>query len=197
MPVWGLGETLYVPNGTGSYVIGHDGNNYPAINTTARIDPATGDGIVVLESGNGTLASEIGGEWVFWHTGTVGLDTLAILDARSILIQLVVRHACHLDRCQPDRVARTSTRRLTPDVRDLRCLEAATIAGRISPLPASDGRSRKGHNTYSPTPDQPPGFPRAKGGGNRYPVPLFLWNSITSPCAAFTSATCFSPSAAR
>jgi CubicO group peptidase (beta-lactamase class C family) len=88
MPVWGLGETLYVPNRIGSYVIGHDGNNYPAINTTARIDPATGDGIVVLESGNGTLASEIGGQWVFWHTGTVGLDTLAIIDARSILIQL-------------------------------------------------------------------------------------------------------------
>jgi CubicO group peptidase (beta-lactamase class C family) len=88
IPVWGLGETLYVPNGAGSYIIGHDGNNYPAINTTARIDPATGDGIVVLESGSGTLATEIGGEWVFWHTGTVGLDTLAIIDARSILIQL-------------------------------------------------------------------------------------------------------------
>lgn len=88
MPVWGLGETLYVPNGAGSYIVGHDGNNYPAINTTARIDPATGDGIIVLETGNGTLAREIGGEWVFWHTGTVGLDTLAIFDARSILIQL-------------------------------------------------------------------------------------------------------------
>jgi len=88
MPVWGLGETLYVPNGAGGYIIGHDGNNYPAINTTARIDPATGDGIVVFETGNGTLAREIGGEWVFWHTGTVGLDTLAIFDARSILIEL-------------------------------------------------------------------------------------------------------------
>jgi len=89
IPVWGLGETLYVPNAAGSYVIGHDGSNYPAINTTARIDPATGDGIVVLESGNSTLAGEIGGEWVFWHTGTVGLDTLARIDARSIRIQLV------------------------------------------------------------------------------------------------------------
>lgn len=89
MPVWGSGEALYVPNAAGSYVIGHDGGNYPAINTTARIDPATGDGIVVLESGNDTLASEIGGQWVFWHTGTVGLDTLARFDARGIEIQLV------------------------------------------------------------------------------------------------------------
>ena len=87
IPVWGLGEALYVPNGA-SHVIGHDGNNYPAINTTARIDPATGDGIVVLESGNTTLATEIGGEWAFWHTGTVGLDTLVMINGLSILVQL-------------------------------------------------------------------------------------------------------------
>lgn len=86
MPVWGLGETLYVPNGAGSYVIGHDGNNYPAINTTARIDPATGDGILVLETGNPTLAREIGGEWTFWHSGVVGLDTLVMFDLRGILM---------------------------------------------------------------------------------------------------------------
>lgn len=89
IPVWGLGESLYAPNGAGGYVIGHDGNNYPAINTTARIDPATGDGIVVLETGNPTLAVEIGGAWTFWHSGTVGLDTLVMFDSRSILIQLV------------------------------------------------------------------------------------------------------------
>jgi CubicO group peptidase (beta-lactamase class C family) len=88
LPIWGLGEILYVPNGAGSYIIGHDGNNYPAINTTARLDPATGDGVIVLETGNDTLAREIGGEWAFWHTGTVGLDTLVVFDARSILIVL-------------------------------------------------------------------------------------------------------------
>ncbi|HKD21672.1 MAG TPA: serine hydrolase domain-containing protein [Rhizomicrobium sp.] len=88
LPIWGLGEILYVPNGAGSYIIGHDGNNYPAINTTARIDPASGDGVIVLETGNDTLAREIGGEWAFWHTGTVGLDTLVVFDARNILIVL-------------------------------------------------------------------------------------------------------------
>ena len=89
IPVWGLGETLYVPNGAGGYVIGHDGNNYPAINTTARVDPASGDGIVVLETGNSTLAREIGGEWVFWRTGTVGLDMLIMFDLRGILILVI------------------------------------------------------------------------------------------------------------
>ena len=89
IPVWGLGETLYVPNGAGRYVIGHDGNNYPAIATTARIDPASGDGIVVLETGNSTLAREIGGEWIFWRTGTVGLDTLILFDVGGILILVI------------------------------------------------------------------------------------------------------------
>ncbi len=89
LPVWGLGESLYAPNGAGGYVIGHDGNNYPAINTTARIDPATGDGIVVLETGNATLAREIGGEWLFWRTGVVGLDTIAMFDVRPLVIRFV------------------------------------------------------------------------------------------------------------
>ncbi|MFN4023569.1 MAG: serine hydrolase domain-containing protein [Hyphomonas sp.] len=88
LPVWGLGVSLYAPDGAGGYVIGHDGANYPAINTTARIDPAAGNGIVVLQTGSATLAREIGGEWLYWQTGKVGLDTLIILEARNILIAL-------------------------------------------------------------------------------------------------------------
>jgi len=86
LPVWGLGEALYVPNGAGSFILGHDGANFPAINTTARIDPATGDGIVVLTTGRTRLAHEIGGEWTYWQSGRVGLDTIALFDARGILI---------------------------------------------------------------------------------------------------------------
>lgn len=86
LPVWGLGVSLYAPNGADGYVIGHDGGNYPAINTTARLDPTTGNGIVVLQTGSATLAREIGGEWLYWQTGKVGLDTLVVLEARNILI---------------------------------------------------------------------------------------------------------------
>ncbi|MCE9600354.1 MAG: beta-lactamase family protein [Spirochaetia bacterium] len=86
LPVWGLGETLYAPSGVGRFVIGHDGGNYPAINTTARIDPGTGNGIIVLSTGSTSLARKIGGEWLYWQTGTVGLDTLVLFDLRSILI---------------------------------------------------------------------------------------------------------------
>jgi CubicO group peptidase (beta-lactamase class C family) len=86
-PVWGLGQALFATDANGGYVTGHDGGNYPAINTTARIDPANGNGVIVLETGASTLASEIGGAWTYWQTGTVPLDTLVIFDARVILIQ--------------------------------------------------------------------------------------------------------------
>ena len=86
-PVWGLGNVLYAPTRTGGFIIGHDGENYPAINTTARIDPATGNGIVVLSSGNGMLASEIGGDWTYWQTGVVDL-AIIIFEARKTLILL-------------------------------------------------------------------------------------------------------------
>jgi len=85
-PVWGLGTSLYAPTAGGGFVIGHDGQNYPAINTTARIDPAMGNGIIVLTTGSSTLAREIGGAWTYWQTGKVGLDTLVLFDAPRIVI---------------------------------------------------------------------------------------------------------------
>ncbi len=68
---WGLGVILYAGNGGRDYIVGHDGSNEPAINTSARIDPATGDGIVVLATGTSMLATRLAGEWVFWKTGNV------------------------------------------------------------------------------------------------------------------------------
>ena len=87
IPLWGLGDILYAPNNAGGFIVGHDGNNYPAINTTARLDPATGDGVIVLETGNGTLASRIGNDWTFWQTGYVDLPTIAE-EAKSTLVIL-------------------------------------------------------------------------------------------------------------
>lgn len=86
--IWGLGVMLYAPNNSGSYIIGHDGDNEPTINTSARLDPDSGDGIVVLESGTPLLATRLAGEWVFWRTGHV--DTLTVLmEARQTLTLLV------------------------------------------------------------------------------------------------------------
>lgn len=71
--IWGLGTILYAPNNAGGFIVGHDGNNAPAINTAARFDPVSGDGIVVLETGADLLASKVAGDWVFWRTGYVDL----------------------------------------------------------------------------------------------------------------------------
>lgn len=75
--IWGLGVMLYAPNGRGDFVIGHEGSNSPAINTSVRLDPDTGDGIVLLITGSETLASELGGEWVLWHTGRLDVASYA------------------------------------------------------------------------------------------------------------------------
>ncbi len=67
--IWGLGTMLYAPTATGDFVFGHGGQNDPAINTEARVNPDTGDGIVVLVSGSQSLATILGFHWVFWQTG--------------------------------------------------------------------------------------------------------------------------------
>ncbi len=68
-PIWGRGAMLYVPLNEGQFIIGHDGSNDPAINTSLRINPVTGDGYIALVTGHSTLASEIGFEWTLWQSG--------------------------------------------------------------------------------------------------------------------------------
>lgn len=82
--IWGLGPMLYAPNNQGAYIIGHDGNNGPAINTVARVDPDTQDGIVILSTGSETLATKLAGEWVFWKTGNI--DSLMFLMSLSAML---------------------------------------------------------------------------------------------------------------
>ncbi|WP_228016649.1 serine hydrolase [Synechocystis sp. LEGE 06083] len=66
---WGLGMMLYQTTDNGGHVVGHDGGNVPALNHTLRVNPATGNGIVLLLSGNRNLASDLGDDWVYWETG--------------------------------------------------------------------------------------------------------------------------------
>jgi CubicO group peptidase (beta-lactamase class C family) len=89
VPIWGLGVLLYAPNGTGGFVIGHDGYNAPAINATVRVDPATGDAIIVLATGTPDLATSLGSEWVFWHTGSI--DVLMLdRSARAMIVTIAL-----------------------------------------------------------------------------------------------------------
>lgn len=76
-PIWGLGTMLYADNRAGGSVVGHDGNSGnsgnsgPAINTAARLNPATRNGIVIFETGKPLLATRLASEWVFWEAGRV------------------------------------------------------------------------------------------------------------------------------
>jgi CubicO group peptidase (beta-lactamase class C family) len=83
LTIWGLGTMLYAPNGAGTFVVGHDGSNDPAINTAVRLNPATGNGIVILETGNRQLATRLAGEWVFWETGNLDFLTVT-MEAKRI-----------------------------------------------------------------------------------------------------------------
>ncbi|MEO5510533.1 MAG: serine hydrolase domain-containing protein [Longimicrobiales bacterium] len=67
--IWGLGTVLCAPTKHGGVVFGHDGVNDPAISATVRINPSTGDAIIVLATGSKFLAAQLGAEWVFWQTG--------------------------------------------------------------------------------------------------------------------------------
>lgn len=71
--IWGLGTILYARTENNDFIIGHDGKSTPPINTAVRLNPQTGDGIIVLETGNSLLATKLASEWVFWRTGKVDL----------------------------------------------------------------------------------------------------------------------------
>ncbi len=75
--MWALGPALFGIDATEGEIIGHDGRNLPGISNTARINLQTGDGLVVLSSGDPDLAPLIGTEWVYWKTGAVDLPALA------------------------------------------------------------------------------------------------------------------------
>lgn len=66
---WGLGHTLFARNGTGGYVVGHDGGTYPAWGAMVRVNPATRNGIVLLVSGGRGAVNQLGHDWVYWETG--------------------------------------------------------------------------------------------------------------------------------
>lgn len=72
--VYGLGCMLYMDLENNEFIFGHDGKSTPPINTAIRINPHTGDGIIILETGNPNLATRVASDWVFLKTGKA--DTL-------------------------------------------------------------------------------------------------------------------------
>jgi len=89
MDIWGLGTILYTRTENGDYIIGHDGKSTPPINTAIRLNPQTGDGIIILETGNPILATKLASEWVFWKTGKVDITLFTML--KDSMVSAIVK----------------------------------------------------------------------------------------------------------
>lgn len=87
-PVYGLGPHLYSQKDQNSNIIGHDGSGNNAINSAARIDLKSKNGIIVLETGNYNIASSIADEWIFWKSGIA--DFVVIQRNKTYLISLLL-----------------------------------------------------------------------------------------------------------
>lgn len=91
--IYGLGTMLYIDIENDENIFGHDGKSTPPINTAIRINPNTGDGIIVLETGNPDLATRLASDWVFLETGKTDTLLFTMLLGKMtkiILIGLIV-----------------------------------------------------------------------------------------------------------
>lgn len=86
--IYGLGPHLYSQNDQNSNIIGHDGSGNNAINTAARIDLKSKNGIIILETGNYDIASGIADEWIFWKAGIA--DYVVMQRNKSYLLTLLI-----------------------------------------------------------------------------------------------------------
>jgi len=86
--IYGLGTLLYIDVENDENIFGHDGKSTPPINTAIRINPNTGDGIIVLETGNPDLATRLASDWVFLETGKT--DTLLFIMLLGKMTNIII-----------------------------------------------------------------------------------------------------------
>ena len=87
--IYGLGTMLYINIESNEDIFGHDGKSTPPINTAIRINPVTGDGIIILETGNPNLATRIASDWVYLKTGKVDTLLFSMLLGKTLKIALL------------------------------------------------------------------------------------------------------------
>lgn len=81
---WGLGHTLYGENHSGGYVLGHGGGALPASGAEMRVNPHTGNGIVIVASGTHGMITTIADVWTYWETGNKVFDVRNVVHKRII-----------------------------------------------------------------------------------------------------------------
>ena len=79
---WGLGHTLYGKNDSGSFLTGHGGGGFPASGAEMRINPATGNAIVITGTGTQGLISQVADVWTYFETGRKRFDIRNVVHTR-------------------------------------------------------------------------------------------------------------------
>lgn len=67
---WGLGQTLFARQDAGGFVAGHDGGSYPAWGAMLRVNPESGNAMILTVSGGSGAVNQLAHDWVYWETGT-------------------------------------------------------------------------------------------------------------------------------
>jgi CubicO group peptidase (beta-lactamase class C family) len=89
---WGLGHTLYSENGAGGHVVGHSGGTYPAWGAMLRVNPETGNAMVLVVSGGRGALNRLPHDWVYWETGTITAEARrqALFDQAGVGLAVIV-----------------------------------------------------------------------------------------------------------
>jgi CubicO group peptidase (beta-lactamase class C family) len=89
---WTLGHTVYGKYNNEGYIVGHGGGSFPASGAEMRLNPATGNGIIIIGSGTQNLISELTEVWTYWETGKKEFDVRKVYQNRlwHIIIAIVV-----------------------------------------------------------------------------------------------------------
>jgi len=88
--VYGLGPHLYSQNDPNSLVIGHDGSG-DYVNTAARIDLKSKNGIIILERGHQSIASNLADEWLYSTAGIA--DYVVMQRNKSYVLTILIMGA--------------------------------------------------------------------------------------------------------
>ncbi len=92
-PIYGLGTFLFAETDMSQFIIGHDGQSNPPINTAFRFDTQTKDGIIILTTGNPDFATRIASDWVFLKTGKIDA-LLFVMQQNKMIKGIIVGNIC-------------------------------------------------------------------------------------------------------
>jgi CubicO group peptidase (beta-lactamase class C family) len=77
---WAIGHMLYQKNAQGDYLFGHGGGAFPASGADMRINPSSGNAIVLVATGSQNFISPLADDWMYWETGQK-----KIFDVRDVI----------------------------------------------------------------------------------------------------------------